>query len=408
MKSQVTIALIAMVAVLSVEAILLNMSFGQTVSKTLTSKEVKIIHAINQIEAIKTGLPYALEYSFYQAYYDISKIGGCSTPQQKYRNLPVWRKYDETYEPDFIREVEDSSLSYLNQYVNSINSFNEVKVPSYSSVELKKNLIIIQRKFVCCSPCSCSECQFIDRGNWRECKCNSYCDNSGAICFSTKPNAQIEPCIPKQANWYLGKCPSSYNSYSIQLCDASTSSDEEACKNKCKNAGYEYLSSTFNGCKCEKIKQTSLSLNARSNREIVASSDYYTTTENSSISTVVNSNIFKLLKVLEDRFINQDRIKDKLTETLSSFSCDSDNETVKAAIQSKISELDYSDENISITLKLEKILFKSDCNSTVAVAIKVSAKDKLTYPVYDGTTDYRSPVLNFYIITSSDYSFKPF
>jgi hypothetical protein len=148
-------------------------------------------------------------------------------------------------------------------------------------------------------------------------------------------------------------------------------------------------------------------INASSSQDITIESQLYKATIESNTSQVVKTNIFNILATAESKFIASDAVKDKLITALSSYDCSSDNETVKSAVASAISALEFSNKNISLSLTPKKIVIKPDCNSTVAVAVEVKIKDQLPYLAYDGTTAYRNPQLRFYVITSSDYSFQP-
>jgi hypothetical protein len=97
---------------------------------------VDVIRAANKLEMAKIGLPYALEYSFSQAVYDVSKNGGYISIQSdipNYNNLPVWRKYDKTYEPDYVGNVRRATLNYLNNYAGQVNV---VSIPQYTEVDI--------------------------------------------------------------------------------------------------------------------------------------------------------------------------------------------------------------------------------------------------------------------------------
>ncbi|MEM2506773.1 MAG: hypothetical protein QXG39_03740 [Candidatus Aenigmatarchaeota archaeon] len=131
----VAIALLITVFGLSAEAIYMNLFIGTRVSRSIVSQEVEIIKAVNRMEMVKIGLPYALEYSFSQAIYDVFKNGGYTKlPDNipKYNNLPIWREYDKIYPPNIEENIEKLTLIYLNQYTKSLEfldaSYNEVDI----------------------------------------------------------------------------------------------------------------------------------------------------------------------------------------------------------------------------------------------------------------------------------------
>jgi hypothetical protein len=406
----VVIALAGAIFGLSLEAIFLSTSIRMSVERSISSQEVEILRAINKLEMVKIGLPYALEYSFQQAVYDVSKNGGYFFVQPRiptYNGLPIWRNYTNIIEPNYTDEIKKATLSYLNKYMSStgfVSSFQytEASIGDYTPVG--------SRDFVCCSPCKCGGCRFIiSRGTWEECYCSSECENAGEVCRSDKPGAAPVACKPKNGVWRENTCNSGENLYSLTYCDSTASSVEEACKKKCSQEGMDFLSYTSNSCSCIKITimPNVFLISASSPQDITIESQLYKASIESNTSQVVKTNVFNILATAESKFIASDAVKDKLITALSSYDCSSDNETVKSAVASAISALEFSNENISLSLTPKKIVIKPDCNSTVAVAVEVAIKDKLPYLVYDGTTAYRNPQLQFYVITSNDYSFQP-
>jgi hypothetical protein len=148
-------------------------------------------------------------------------------------------------------------------------------------------------------------------------------------------------------------------------------------------------------------------LNASSSQEITTESELYKASIEPNVSTTVKTNIFTVLSTAESKFIASDTVQETLSNILAKYDCSSNNETVKSEVESAITSFQFSDSYVSISLTPKKIVIKPDCNSTVAVAVEVAIKDKLPYLVYDGTTAYRNPELQFYVITSNDYSFQP-
>jgi hypothetical protein len=407
--SVIVIALAGAIFVLSLEAIFLSTSIRMSVERSISTQDVEILRAINKLEMVKIGLPYALEYSFHQAVYDVSKNGGYFFIQPgvpTYNGLPVWRNYTNINEPSYIEEIKKTVLSYLNKYMSSIGFVN---FGQYTEVSIGDYTPVRHRDFVCCSSCKCGNCRYISGGNWQECYCSSECENAGEVCWTDKPGVTSVACKPKNGVWRENTCNSGEELYSLTYCDSTASTVEEACKKKCSQEGMDFLSYTSNSCSCIKITvmPNVFLINASSPQEIIIESQLYKASIESNTSQVVKTNVFNILATAESKFIVSDAIKDKLITALSSYDCSSDNETVKSAVASAISTLEFSNENISLSLTPKKIVIKPDCNSTVAVAVEVKIKDKLPYLVYDGTTAYRNPELRFYVITSNDYSFQP-
>jgi hypothetical protein len=405
----VAIVLIGAVALLSIEAIFFNIAIGKTVFFSIAAKETEVIHAVNQLEAVKIGLPYALEYSFYQAVYDVSKSGGyysipADTPT--YNSLPVWRKYDKTYEPGYLDEIRRSTLANLNKYISSVDFINSV---SYTEISIGEYIPIVRKSFVCCSPCKCTSCYFYGPQKvWRKCFCSSDCENAGAVCLCDQPGCSEEACKPKNSFWRLGSCTSGESNYALTYC-TQASTTEEACRNRCNEIGMSYLQSTSLTCTCEYLQPmpNTFAINASSPQEISITSPLYNASIESNVLQVVKTNIFNILAAAESKFVGSDAIKDKITTSLNSYNCSSDNETVKSVVTSAVSSIQISNENISLSVSPAEVRIKPECNSTAAVVVEVKLTDKLNYPVYDGTTAYRNPQLRFYVITSNDYSFQP-
>jgi len=134
--SVVVIALAGVIFGLSLEAIFLSTSIRMSVERSISSQEVEILRAINKLEMVKIGLPYALEYSFQQAFYDVSKNGGYySIPADipTYNNLPVWRKYDKTYQPGYVANTIQTTLNNLNKYAAQVEFAN---LPQYTGMDI--------------------------------------------------------------------------------------------------------------------------------------------------------------------------------------------------------------------------------------------------------------------------------
>jgi hypothetical protein len=110
--------------------------FGATVERSISAQETEVIRAVNKLEMVKIGLPYALEYSFQQAVYDVSKNGGYFFIQPgvpTYNSLPTWRKYDKTYQPDYITNTIQTTLNNLNKYASQVKTLN---IPHYTGVDI--------------------------------------------------------------------------------------------------------------------------------------------------------------------------------------------------------------------------------------------------------------------------------
>jgi hypothetical protein len=518
----VAIVLIGAVALLSIEAIFFNIAIGKTVFFSIAAKETEIIHAVNQLEAVKIGLPYALEYSFYQAVYDVSKSGGyysISADIPTYNSLPVWRKYDKTYEPGYVINIKQTTLNNLNKYVSQVKIVN---IPQYTGVDiLCGGGILYQYVFEKPEVCyyslvtghgvrdgdiTWSEGSILERGQcvfanpdcWglfggvRSDTIRYHVGGCSDEYYFHGDHSGYEVSAAKVNNhaylWASGE-PKSDQSWALECCFSGTGTDgcnsdsadgqrfhannvftlanknqidkngatEEDvvkkfnsawCGNKDRNCllchadvddtskskwyvcegspvpeGYgvvvvkagEKIGSFECGYDGQWIQPTNifcpvstLTLKASSNGLISTDSNFYTAYDSPNTSQVVQSNLFNMFRIARERFIDEDTVKNTIANAIStnSFTCESDNSTVKSSVISSITS-SFTEGDVTIEMRPAGVIIKPECNSTAAVVVEVKLTDKLNYPVYDGTTAYRNPQLRFYVITSNDYSFQP-
>jgi len=96
-----------------------------------------IIAEINKMEFLKTNLHQALDYSFYQAKYEVAALGGyVKLAQPAYNNLPYWRVYTATYDPPYLKNLEDRTLALYNIYNKAIKT--EISKPEATKVTIEK------------------------------------------------------------------------------------------------------------------------------------------------------------------------------------------------------------------------------------------------------------------------------
>jgi len=132
----VAIALVVAFFLVGLVGLIGHTMFGATVERSISAQETEVIRAVNKLEMVKIGLPYALEYSFQQAVYDVSKNGGyysIPTGIPTYNSLPTWRKYDKTYQPDYVANTIQTTLNNLNKYASQVKTLN---IPQYTGVDI--------------------------------------------------------------------------------------------------------------------------------------------------------------------------------------------------------------------------------------------------------------------------------
>ncbi|MFH8086617.1 MAG: hypothetical protein QW609_02235 [Candidatus Aenigmatarchaeota archaeon] len=147
----VAVIAIIVVAALCIEGTILSNLIFRMENVRRAIREARIIEAINKMEFVKRALLISLDFSFYQASYDICGNGGF---YQKDCN-PYWRIYDAVYFPEFRENLKMKILEYLNNYANSLNQ--EVKVPSYDKIEFEKKAMTNLENAILCSYYRCSE-----------------------------------------------------------------------------------------------------------------------------------------------------------------------------------------------------------------------------------------------------------
>jgi hypothetical protein len=131
----IAIAAIAVAALLVAEGIFFNVFIGSSVDKEELAREVEVIRAINKVEAVKRGLPYALYYSFSQGAYEVLKTGGYSSLEnvEAIGSIPVWKNKGKTSYPDYVNNIS-YQMSYI--FGKYRQSSEDVKIPG-GEIELE-------------------------------------------------------------------------------------------------------------------------------------------------------------------------------------------------------------------------------------------------------------------------------
>ncbi|MBU5537456.1 MAG: hypothetical protein KQA38_02745 [Candidatus Aenigmarchaeota archaeon] len=124
MKSQVNTALIAAASILTVIGVFSFSIAYQSETVVRSVKERTVINTINQIEFLKRALHKAVDYSVYQAAYEISKYGGYSgnCDPAKIDNIPFWRVGNVVCFPgNFYNLLNEKISDKLNSYIDSLD-----------------------------------------------------------------------------------------------------------------------------------------------------------------------------------------------------------------------------------------------------------------------------------------------
>jgi hypothetical protein len=117
----VAIALVAVIAFLFVEGAIMNTAFHRVENMMFSVKDIYVISEINRFENIKLGLPIAANYSFCQALYDVSKIGGYEElPEESLNGIAIWRNYSWKHFPDYHHNTTNKTYEIFRKYLSSI------------------------------------------------------------------------------------------------------------------------------------------------------------------------------------------------------------------------------------------------------------------------------------------------
>ncbi|MEM5773013.1 MAG: hypothetical protein QXL86_02185 [Candidatus Aenigmatarchaeota archaeon] len=122
MKGIVEFVLVAAIAILLVWGTYWHLLIGKTVEFQLMTAEREILKAINKMEQIKIGLPYAIEYSFDKASYELGQKGGYNSIPSNVPTkdgLPYWREGNNYYIPDWLSETAKATGYYLDEYIKA-------------------------------------------------------------------------------------------------------------------------------------------------------------------------------------------------------------------------------------------------------------------------------------------------
>ncbi|MEM7825201.1 MAG: hypothetical protein QXO27_04485 [Candidatus Aenigmatarchaeota archaeon] len=139
--SIVLMVLLGVLSVITAEGVYIFATISNIESVRRSVTEIGITTFINQVEFVKKSLNQALDYSFYQAIYNILKYGGYYSlsdippgySKHTGDNLPCWRVYASTYIPDTTVNLNNAGLNIFNQYIVKIQEKTDVQIPTYKT-----------------------------------------------------------------------------------------------------------------------------------------------------------------------------------------------------------------------------------------------------------------------------------
>lgn len=166
--SVILLVIIAILAVITVMGIYLFAISANVEGMRRSIIEREVVAEINKLEFLKRNLHQALDYSFYQATYNISRCGGYDGPEDvsntrknywsnypgwlywricespNYRalppateNIPEWRVHLKTFFPDIVEALNKTGQKIFNEYLESLRETTEnVSIPNYIFKEI--------------------------------------------------------------------------------------------------------------------------------------------------------------------------------------------------------------------------------------------------------------------------------
>lgn len=162
-KGVLSVTVVIIIALISIYIATLLSTTMQMESRIveMTAKEMKILSVLDQIEAVKIGIKYLLEYSIQQGIYELAKRGGYLDNYYLYltgRNLeeeeyPLWKNYSRkffseyltlpnpwypgppVYEDKILLGISELSKKEVYKYLSNLkNRFEIAVIPSYVGV----------------------------------------------------------------------------------------------------------------------------------------------------------------------------------------------------------------------------------------------------------------------------------
>ncbi|MDT7858672.1 MAG: hypothetical protein RQ930_01325 [Candidatus Aenigmarchaeota archaeon] len=85
----------------------------------ISLKSSEILKSVDFVEAVKIGLDKAYNYSFFQAAYEIGKLGGFKDES----SIKEWRYYETVNFPSYEENIRSMTEEYITQYLENLNSF---------------------------------------------------------------------------------------------------------------------------------------------------------------------------------------------------------------------------------------------------------------------------------------------
>jgi len=147
LKGGIILFALAIVAVVLIaEGIYVSNFITKTSVLQIAVRETDIIESVNLMEFIKNSMQQALDYSFYQASYDVARKGGYDKLTiGSYNCAPYWRYYTSTidFPTNPLDNLSSATKDKLNQYASAL-SYDISIMPTYNDVSIVNSGDIIK------------------------------------------------------------------------------------------------------------------------------------------------------------------------------------------------------------------------------------------------------------------------
>jgi len=119
-KGIAPLVVVAIFGALALSTEILVLLIGTTEISVRILVEKEILAAINRMEFLKREIPVAIQYSFYQASYDLTSRGGYTTFSTSYNCIPYWKVFSQNNIPDAEANMQNVFLKIFSRYTTEL------------------------------------------------------------------------------------------------------------------------------------------------------------------------------------------------------------------------------------------------------------------------------------------------
>jgi len=111
-----TVLLIAILTLI-ISGVFFVVLSSEYINLKVSLKASEVLKAADIVEAVKRGLEVAYNYSFFQAAYEVGKLGGYNNES----DVKEWRRYDATYFPtSYIENIRIKTENFIEEYLKAL------------------------------------------------------------------------------------------------------------------------------------------------------------------------------------------------------------------------------------------------------------------------------------------------